>query len=229
MNSEPRLYEAFDRYVQQQDQQLPTEQELESVTLSEGLNKRMEKLLRRESRGYYVLFGTAARRVASVAAALLVTASVATVSVEALRRSVGGFLMKVFDTHSILWAEPDPDAPAVDILPKREPTYIPDGYVMIRHEDYDGLYKWRYWSVDTDHTIIYSQTVSDATFSIDTEGVTCTEVAVGDTTALTYTKKGITTLIWRDEHGSHLFTTEGELEELIPMAESLEERGEGAS
>lgn len=229
MNTQRRLHDAFDCYTKQQDRQLPTEQELESVTLSEGLNKRIESLIRRQSRGYYVLFGTVGRRVASVAAALLVTVSVTTVSVEALRRSLGGFLMKVFDTHSILWTEPEPDAPAADTLPKREPTYIPDGYVMIRHEDYGGLYKWRYWSVDTDRTIIYSQNASDATIAIDTEGVTCTEVAVGDTTALTYTNKGVTTLIWRDEDSSYLFTTEGELEDLIRMAGSLEERGEGAS
>ena len=224
MNTQWQLYEAFDRYVQQQEQQLPTEQELASVTLSHGLDQQMQSLLRRQSRGYYVLFGTVGRRVASVAAALLVMVSVTTVSVEALRKTVGGFLMKVFDTHSILWSEPDPDAPIANLPSKREPTYIPDGYTMIRHEDYDGLYKWRYWSVETDCTIVYTQSVSDATIAIDTEGVTCTEVAVGGTTAMTYTNKGVTVLIWRDEDSPYIFTTEGELEELIWMAESLKDR-----
>ena len=41
---------------------------------------------------------------------------------------------------------------------------------------------------------------------------------------MTYTNKGVTVLIWRDEDSSYIFTTEGELEELIWMAESLKDR-----
>ena len=51
MNTQWQLYEAFDRYVQQQEQQLPTEQELASVTLSHGLDQQMQSLLRRQYRG----------------------------------------------------------------------------------------------------------------------------------------------------------------------------------
>lgn len=224
MNSEPLLREAFDRYVQQQDQQLPTEQELESVTLSEGLNKRMERLLRRESRGYYVLFGSVGRRVASVAAAFIILAAAATAGVETVRNGVSGFLSKVFDTDKLLWT--DPDVPVDAVLTKRVPTNIPRGYTMIRHEDYGEVYMWRYWSAVDDRTIVYTQSAGDTSVPVDTEGAVCTEVSVGERTGLTYTTEGKTTLIVKDEESTYVFTTDGEPEEVLRMAHSLDERGE---
>ena len=224
MNSEPRLHEAFDRYVQQQDQQLPTEQELESVTLSEGLNKRMEKLLRRESRGYYVLFGTAARRFASVAAVFIILAAAATTGIETVRNGVSGFLTKVFDTDKFVWT--DPDVPIDTVLTKRIPTNIPRGYTMIRHEDYGEVYMWRYWSAVDDSTIVYTQSAGDMSVPVDTEGAVCTEVSVGERTGLTYMTDEKTTLIVKDEESTYVFTTDGEPEEVLRMAHSLDERGE---
>ena len=71
-----KLQEAFDLFVAQQNALLPDEETIATVTLSENFKERMRKMLNRQKYGFYVLFGTAGRRVASILITLLVAATV---------------------------------------------------------------------------------------------------------------------------------------------------------
>ena len=74
-----KLQEAFDLFVEQQNALLPNEETVATVTLSEDFKERMRKMLSRQKCGFFVLFGTVGRRVASIMIAILVTATVATI------------------------------------------------------------------------------------------------------------------------------------------------------
>ena len=92
-----KLIEAFDEYVRLQNDLLPDEEALSTITFSEEFRERMHRLLSRQKYGFYVLFGTAGRRIASFLVAALVAASVTTISVEALREPVFQFFAQVFE------------------------------------------------------------------------------------------------------------------------------------
>ena len=126
----PKLQEAFDIYVREQNARLPGEEELAGIAVSDEFKARMEKLLRRQRRGYYVLFGTTARRVASFVVALLLAMTVTTFSVDALRQPVVRFFTEVFETFTRVIFVDDTSDPVQVEMEKRAPSYIPDGYVV---------------------------------------------------------------------------------------------------
>ena len=68
-----KLMDAFAIYVERQNALLPSEEEWSDAPLSPEFEARMQKLLAYHRHGYYALFGTVGRRVASIVVALLVS------------------------------------------------------------------------------------------------------------------------------------------------------------
>lgn len=90
----PKVYEAFDLYCRQWCEGLPTDEELSGVTFSPAFEEKMRVLIRRQKYGFYVLFGTAKRCVASVVLMLLAGLTIATFSVRAWREPVVRFFYR---------------------------------------------------------------------------------------------------------------------------------------
>ena len=153
----PKLQEAFDIYVREQNARLPGEEELAGITVSDEFKARMEKLIRRQKCGYYVLFGTVARRVATIIIALLVGMTVTTFSVEALRQPVVRFFTEVFETFTRVIFVDDTSDPVRVEMEKRTPTYIPEGYVVESEIDAGALYRITYVNTETGARIFYRQ------------------------------------------------------------------------
>ena len=152
----PNLLEAFEEYVREQDALLPDEEALASITFSERFQERMRRMIRRHRYGYYVLFGTAGRRAASIIVALLVAFTVATVSVEALREPVAQFFAEVFEKFTMIFVTDEAPASRMGEMELHAPTYVPEGYEIESEVELDGVYRIVYVNGKEQH-IHYSQ------------------------------------------------------------------------
>lgn len=75
---------------------------------SDKHNKKMKKLIIRQSRPYFKLISTAGRRAACVIVATVVL-SASALSVEAVRNAVYDFIIKIFSNHSVVTTESGTD------------------------------------------------------------------------------------------------------------------------
>ena len=217
-----KLQEAFDRFARQQNALLPDEETVNAIPLSEGFRARMHKLLRRQKYGFYVLFGTAGRRAASIVAAVLVAATVTTASVEALREPVVQFFTEVFEKFTqVFFVDDTPDTPQVE-MEKRAPTHIPEGYVLESEETFSSMYRLTYKLSSTDHLIRYNQRWKERIeFLTDTENTQYTEITVGNYLGITYENKGFVYVVFSDEQYTYTLSAPLSVEELIEMAVSI--------
>lgn len=222
LHQNDRLWEAFDLYVRRQDAALPTEEELSSVTLSPRFHARMKKLLTRRKRGYYCLFGTWGRRVASVVLALLIAATTVTFSVQALRERVMEFFAQIFETHTAVTFADDTPAVSDDIVfEPRKPSYVPDGYVVEKEIESPTKCMVTFKNADGDR-IRYKQYWRESVEAqIDTEGIQCTDVIIKGYIGITYKNKEINTIVFSDDKNTYSLSGSCSLEELVRVAESL--------
>lgn len=217
-----KLQEAFDRFARQQNALLPDEETVNAIPLSEGFRARMHKLLRRQKYGFYVLFGTAGRRAASIVAAVLVAATVTTASVEALREPVVQFFTEVFEKFTqVFFVDDTPDTPQVE-MEKRAPASIPEGYVLEKEEDFSSAYRLTYVHSSTDHVMRYNQRWKESiNIFADTENTQYTEITIGHHQGITYSNKDIHTVVYSDEQYTYTLSAPLPLEELIKIATSI--------
>ncbi|MBQ4333396.1 MAG: DUF4367 domain-containing protein [Clostridia bacterium] len=218
----PKLQEAFDIYVREQNARLPSEEELAGIVLSDEFKARMEKLIRRQKHGYYVLFGTVARRVATIIIALLVGMTVTTFSVEALRQPVVRFFTEVFETFTRVIFVDDTSDPVQVEMEKRTPTYIPEGYVVESEVDAGALYKVTYVHSESGERIYYRQQLSDRYSAlVDTETTDYQEITVAHLSGIVYQNKETTTIAFIDDQCSYSVFGTVAKDELLKIAESI--------
>lgn len=215
------LRRAFEEYVGVQDALLPDEEALACVTFSERFEERMRRMIRRQRYGYYVLFGTAARRVASVLIALLIAATVATVSVEALREKVAEFFVRVYEKYTqVFFVE---DAPAlsreITIEPKR-PTYIPEGYEIVEEELTEVTYYVMYANDNREYFCL-EQRSNGAGIQIDTEESRYITINIIEQCAVIYQNKETISILFTDDIYSYDLCGDCSIEDLISIAESI--------
>ena len=217
-----KLQEAFDLFVTQQNALLPDEETVATVTLSENFKERMRKMLNRQKCGFFVLFGTAGRRVASILITLLVAATVTTASVEALREPVVQFFTEVFEKFTqVFFVDDTPDTPQVT-MEKRAPSYIPEGYALEKEEDFSYVYRITYVHPETSSKIRYSQQWKESiNVFADTENTQHTEIAIGHYRGITYENKGFIYVVFSDEQYTYTLSAPLPLEELIEIATSI--------
>lgn len=218
----PKLREAFDIYVREQNARLPSEEELAGIVLSDEFKARMETLIRRQKCGYYVLFGTVARRVATIIIALLVGMTVTTFSVEALRQPVVRFFTEVFETFTRVIFVDDASDPVQVEMEKKAPTYIPDGYVVESEVDAGVIYRITYVNTETGDRIFYRQQWIEGNSSIiDTENSAYQIIAVNGIDGFTYKRGNEEHIIFAND--DYAFFVSGTIvqEELLKLAESI--------
>lgn len=219
-----KLLAAFDLYARQQDALLPTEEELSAVTLSPEFHTKMKRLLTLRKRGYYVLFGTVGRQVASVLVALLLALTTATVSVKAWRESVLNFFSEVFDTHAAVTFASDTAAVAAasEGFVPRTPTDLPAGYAIGSEEAETDRYTVAYVHANGRDTLRYNQSRKCNYFLIDTECGSYTEITVNGREGVFVSNKETTVLLFADDTYTYWLSGPCTAEELIRTAESIQ-------
>lgn len=223
-----KLQEAFDIYVRERDARLPDEETLSSVTLSPTFHRRMKRLFARRKNGYFVLFGTVGRRVATIVVALLAAATIATAGVEALRESVWEFFTQIFEKYTQVTfaddAADDSESPVEEAFVARIPAYIPEGYKLAEEAESRTIYRMIYTN-EADQRIVYVQQKRNAGVLIeDTEGVQYISIKVNGFDGLTYTNKEMTSIAFSDDEYIYRFYAPLDVEEIIQIAESLQEK-----
>ena len=218
----PTLYEAFDLYCQRWCDELPTDEELADITFSPSFEARMRVLLRRQKYGYYVLFGTAWRSVASVLVAILVSMSIATFSVRALREPVLRFITEVFETFTnVLFVDDEPASAQVE-MEFVDPEYIPQGYVVENELKTQIMNRIEYRNPDTDGRYVYTQSWENTgAMGINTENIEHHTVKVWDFDGISYVQNDSTVVMFA--YGKYTFTLKGILseDELLKIALSI--------
>ena len=217
----PTLVRAFELYMEEENARLPDDEELAKITFSPEFEERMRKMFARRKYGYYTLFGTVGRRIASVSVALLLTATILTASVEAIRTPVVQFFTEVYEKFTQIFVTDDtPDAPGLVFEP-HAPTYIPEGYVVEKEEKHASAYYVTYTN-DAGKRISFQQQVKDGNYqTIDTENIPHTNITIGEYEGIVYTNKGKTFLILTDEKYAYAISSILGEEELIKIAESI--------
>ncbi len=219
------LLNAFDLYVREQDALLPREEELSSVTLSPAFHEKMQRLLMLRKRGFYVLFGTAGRRVASILVAVLLALTTATVSVKALRESVLHFFAEVFDTHTqvtFVDETPDINVPVETVFEPRTPTYIPEGYVMEQETKLEAAYIVVYVNGDGSKLRYKQFPKGSGDMQVDTEDIVYEEIRIDEYIGITYCNKGFTYIVFSDERYTYTLSGVISMDELTKVAGSIQ-------
>lgn len=216
----PKLLEALDLYTREQDERLPDEKELKSITFSEEFLERMRRMIARHRWGYYALFGTVGRRVASILVALLIAATTATVSVEALREPVLRFFAEVFEKFTAIFVVNDVPAEPTAEMELYAPTYVPEGYEMESETKLDGVYHIVY-SDSKGRILKYTQRCGEINRIIDTEDVTYSDIIVNQHSGIIYTNKDVESISFWD--GTYNYTVTGTFscDELTRIAKSI--------
>lgn len=214
----PKLLAAFEEYVRMQNDLLPSEEELSGITFSENFREKMRHVLMRQKRGFYVLFGTAGRRVASITVAVLVAATVTTVSVEALREPVARFFAEVYEKFTqIVFADDTLDQ--TSFVP-RKPFHIPEGFELVS-ENYTGSSYMLVYTSKNGEQFVFEQLPQNAVTEADTEGVHYTEITINNLIGITYQNKGITNILFADDIYSYQLSGTCLFDDLIQIAESI--------
>lgn len=219
----PKLREAFDIYCRRRCAEFPTDAELASISLSPEFEERMYRIIRREQRGYYVMFGTIKRSVASVLLMLLAGMTIATFSVRALREPVVRFITEVFESFtSVLFVNDEPIS-VTDVEIKRvAPTYIPEGFVKESETETTATYRIIYRNEETGTELMYTQRWKDrGAMSINTENIEHHAVNVNGLEGIAYIQNDTTSIMFTD--GEYTFTVRGTLleEDLLQIAASI--------
>lgn len=85
------------------------EQADDESDFSKGFEKKMEKLIRRRKKPYYIMINTAFKRVAVIIIAFISISVVTVLSVDALRDFFKDFFVNIFSNHSHVVANTEPE------------------------------------------------------------------------------------------------------------------------
>lgn len=168
---------------------------------SDKFEHRMQKLIRRRRKPYYVLISTGLRRAACIVVMFLVVSFTTVMSVEALRKPFLDFLSSIFSDHTTIESVLDLDGDYPETFEERyEITKGLENYYLESEEtDNDSISQY-YRSNQDNSVIIFAQkTVKNYTNNLNTENTSISNHLVGDNSAITfYDNQGYYNIIWNN-------------------------------
>lgn len=102
----------------------------ENYEFSAKFERRMEKLIRRYAKPYYMLINTAAKRVACIIICIIVALSALTISVRAFLPDVWNMIVEWFDEYIMVGYSVDTNVAPDTIKDIRPPKFVPEGLEM---------------------------------------------------------------------------------------------------
>lgn len=194
--------------------------EYEDHVFSKAFEKKMHKLIRRRSKPYYHIINTAAKRVACVAAVIIIASMTTILSVKAFREAFFGFFVDVFEKFSVVQSA-ESDSSPVKIEDIYEITCDMSGYDINFKDNSDYSIQTIY--KNDDKIIIFKQSVKSMfDINMNTEKSKIENIEVNEYTAVYYTDNhGYGTIIW--DEGNYIISVSSNTSknELISIAESV--------
>ena len=193
------------------------------ISFSEKFEKQMNKLVHRREKPYYVLINTAAKRVAVIILAAVITTVSATIGIAAIYQPFADFIMEIFDDHTLFRPNHSTQTSSTDPLAEWKsytPSYIPEGF-EVETETTDWEYRYvMYTSTDTFFWIEQLSQYNGQVL-IDTEGTSIEDIYINGIKGIYYESKGEKTIILLTNN--NCITVQGNIDknELINIANSL--------
>lgn len=211
------LYEALDAYTRETAESLVVPPEFEHIFSSE-FETSMQQLISKNNKPCYKYINTVGKRVAGIAVIMLTCLIVALFSVKSLREPFIDFVVKTYEKFTSLFVDKEDDTTEFKVM---LPQYIPEGYEIIKQNNYEYVYSFEY--IFKDKALIYTQEYNCFWKTIiDTENINCETVFINSLEGVYYKNKDMNCLVFGD--GRYSFSISGYLskEELIKIAESIE-------
>lgn len=186
---------------------------------------KMKRLINKVGKPYYPFIKTRARIVAVVAALIILLSATTVLASETLRKTVFDFFVNIYEEFSIVTVDEtsnnhstSPETIEVVYSPS-----IPAGYTLVENLKTDNLISHYYVRQDPFNEIsVKQQTKLSFTPTIDTENVDTTNIELSNGMQGFYcTNKGVHLMVLHNADYAFLLTSQGDLEELIDIAESL--------
>ncbi|WP_028509274.1 DUF4367 domain-containing protein [Ruminococcus sp. NK3A76] len=212
----------FDALTPEYDDMLP--QVENEHTFSKGFEKRMDKLVKRRSKPYYMMINTAAKRAACIIGIILIASFTTVMSVASFREAFKSFIVNTFEKYSVVRSnDEDSSVPETikDIYGISQ-ELIKDYSVTYEEKD-DVSYNITYKS-SNNRIIDFSQfTKNEFDIAINTENAKTITVEINGYEAMFYTDNhNYNHLIW--DNGDYMIKISSNIgkDELISMAETVQ-------
>ncbi len=186
---------AFRIVISSEYLQIPCDEESIDYTFSKSFIKKMNKLIKLQSRGYYFLLNTAAKRAAAVLIVFLALCTVS-MSVSAIRQPIVNLFFEIRSGFNEYYVEGD----TVIIIEKRYSiTELPAGYIQKDIMDTD-ISRFIVYENQSGDEIEFSQIISDgAVFHIDNEHCKQETIYIDDLKIDLYEWEWLKQVIWVED------------------------------
>lgn len=219
------LTKALTAFQEKRLAELPTDDELNKITLSEKLERKMQKLIAAQKRPYYTMFNTVGKRVASIAVIVVLLAAVTLSAFPVVTDASLQFVVKVHEKGTD-FSFPQP-ATSTDVLVCTYPTYVPDGYERVDYPESPigkSSHLYCHYENEEGNKIWFYQILihSSLHFGVNTEGVEIEDTYINGFKGVSYCKDNLNNIVWRG--GDYLYYLAGDIpkDELLKMAESID-------
>ncbi len=178
-NQGNHLKEALTIYEERMLSRLPSDEAIKNhPVFSQHFTRKMDNLIRRQKKPYYVLFNSAGKRVASIIITFILIFSIV-FSVKALRDPIVNFFVEVYRTFStVVFQGGDPAVVPMQIETYFEPLHIPEGYRQTARDVFDSLVQTEYRNEKGDILLFEQMTIRYMQINIDTEGTTTEKIDI---------------------------------------------------
>ena len=209
---------------------IPSEEELsKQYTFSDNFEKKMKLLLNQEESKKIAKPMTHRvrwRRVALIAAIVIVLSACASMSVHAVRSAVFDFFVSVYESFSTVSYQKNNDFDQDVSIPGTieqtySPTFLPPGYAKMEEEKLD-IRNTVYYSNDEGFEITYTQeTIVGKSNWIDTEDGEYETMSVNGFEAFYSYENEISQIVWTDNNYIYGIIGPIDKEQTLKMANSL--------
>lgn len=199
------------------------DKDLQEISFSPQFEEKMERLLHRQKRFYYPLFNTVLKRVACIAAAVLVSGSAVVLSVNGDKPEPSFFEVRNISKNGVYVHFFNVDLPYEtmhDPITPKVPSYLPEGYVLAEDRSEPRQTELIYVGKGTD-CFYYAQYGNSADARAYAEDAECERIRVGKHEGYLIKNETCTNLIFND--GEYLYQLNGTLseKEILKVAKSI--------
>ena len=164
---------------------------------SARFERRMDRLIRAESRPTWRFVNTNPRRLIIIVVAVVMALFAVACAVPEIRESIAGFFVRVFSDHAEI-TTPEANREMIDDVYELSP--IPDGFYLKNRTKSDAVIITEYSNSVGDYIILDQSIYDFLPLSIDTEHGEYTTCVIGEKTVFLHFSKNYTQAIWTENN-----------------------------